>query len=62
MKLVLSFVGIVGGVLTAIGLLVMLQQQGSVYPTRNVAILTVLLGILWGVLLPSLAMTMRSRR
>ena len=60
MKIVLSLVAIAGGVLTAIGVLVMLQQQGTVYPTRNVAILTVVLGVVWGVLLPSLAKTMRA--
>lgn len=61
MKVVLSFVSIVTGALGGAGVLVLLQQQGAVYPTRTVAIVALLLGVLWGVALPSVARTMRAR-
>ena len=48
-----SIVAVVGGVLGGLGVLTMLHQAGSVYPTRNVAILAAVLGLLWGILVPS---------
>ena len=56
-RIVISFVGIVGGIMSGLGVLGLLQQAGSVYPTRNVAILAVVLGALWGIALPSLTRT-----
>jgi hypothetical protein len=49
-----SIVAMVAGVLGGLGVLTMLQQQGTVYPTRNVAILAAVLGLLWGIVVPSL--------
>ena len=60
-KIVISFVGVVGGIMSGVGVLSLLQQAGSVYPTRNVAILAVVLGALWGIALPSLTRTRAHR-
>ena len=50
-----TFLGVLGGFLGALGLLVVLQQAGSVYPTPIVTIAMAVGGIATGVLLPSLA-------
>lgn len=52
---VFSILSIVGGVLTGIGVLALLQQAGSVYPTRNVTILAAVLGLVWGIVVPTVA-------
>jgi hypothetical protein len=59
---VFSLLGMAGGVLSGIGVLVLLQQAGLVYPTRTVAILAVVLGFLWGIALPSLKGARRWRK
>jgi hypothetical protein len=61
-QIVISFVGIVGGIFTAFGVLVLFQQAGMIYPTRNVGILTIVLGALWGIAVPSLTRSMALRR
>ena len=51
----ISLVGLVSGVLLGIAVLALLHQNGSLYPTRNLAILSVVVGALvCGILLPSL--------
>jgi hypothetical protein len=57
-----SVLSIIGGIMTGLGVLVLLQQAGSVYPTRNVTILALLIGILWGIFLPTLTRTMAARK
>src|SRR4051812_49871644 len=57
-----SFFGILGGVLATMGLLVLLQQAGRVYPTSTVALLSLLGGIVIGILLPSLGVLIAVRR
>lgn len=49
-----SLVGMGGGLLTALGTLVLLQQYGVVYPTLTVTIVGLLLGVFTSVLIPSL--------
>jgi hypothetical protein len=56
-QIVIAGMPVLGGVLSGVGVLTLLQQSGSVYPTRNVLILSVVLGALWGTLLPTLART-----
>jgi hypothetical protein len=57
-----SFIGIVGGILAAFGLLVLLQQGGRVYPTVTVALVMLIGGILFGIVLPSLGVLVAVRR
>lgn len=45
-------VSVAGGLLTGIGLLVQLQQRGTVYPTTTVTIVTGVVGAVGGVVLP----------
>lgn len=49
-----GFIPMVGGVLGALGLLVFLQQAGTVYPTLLVTILFLVGGLLVGILLPTI--------
>ena len=50
-----SFVGLVSGVMLGAGLLALAHQNGSLYPTRTLAIASAVAGaLLGGVLLPSL--------
>jgi len=49
-----SFVGIVGGFLSGVGGLVLLQQYAVLFPTRTVAIVFVAGGVILGITLPSL--------
>lgn len=50
----ISLVGLGSGFFTALGMLVLLQQFGVVYPTLAVTVTALLLGVLTGVLVPSL--------
>jgi hypothetical protein len=50
-----TVIGVLGGFLGAIGFLVLLQQEGIVYPTLMVWIFSVVLGLVVGVGLPALA-------
>lgn len=50
----LSVLGLAGGVLAGIGIVVLLQQYGKVYPTAGVAIAGVVGGLIVGVLVPTL--------
>jgi len=50
----LSLFGIVGSVFGAIGVLVTLQQRGLVFPTTIVEIVTIIIGVLLGLAVPSL--------
>jgi uncharacterized membrane protein len=58
----LSVLSIVGGILGALGILGYLQQAGAVYPTMIVTIVAVVLGIVWGIALPTLLTRMRVRK
>lgn len=58
----LSLVSVAAGALLGLGVLVLLQQAGTVYPTVIVTIVAVVLGALWGVALPSLGRTLGARR
>jgi hypothetical protein len=58
----LSVVGIVGGVLTGLGVVGALQQSGRVYPTDSVVVGAVAAGAVAGVVLPSLARLAAVRR
>jgi hypothetical protein len=58
----LSLVSVVSGALTALGLLVLLQQAGTVYPTRTVTIVGLLLGLVWGIAVPSVARSVGAHR
>ena len=58
----LTVVGIGGGILGALGLLVVLQQRGLVFPTTTTGIVTVVGGVLFGVAVPSLARLVAVRR
>jgi hypothetical protein len=49
-----SLTGMVGGVLLGVSALVLLQQQGAVYPTMNTTIGAAVAGLALGVLLPTL--------
>ncbi|HEX9694869.1 MAG TPA: hypothetical protein VGB64_00985 [Actinomycetota bacterium] len=51
----LSFVGIAGGLLAALGTTVLLQQYSVLYPTRTTTIVLLALGLALGVALPTLA-------
>jgi hypothetical protein len=57
-----SVVAIVTGAIGGLGVLVLLQQAGTVYPTRNVTILAVVLGVAWGIAVPSLMRLRKVRR
>jgi membrane-bound ClpP family serine protease len=57
-----SVVGIAGSILGAIGVLVILQQRGSVYPTTVVEIVTLVIGLVIGVGVPSLFRLIAVRR
>lgn len=50
-----SLVGMVSGVMIGISLLALAHQNGSVYPTRNLAIASAVAGLLlFGIVVPSL--------
>ena len=52
---------LIGGLLAGLGLLVVLQQGGSIYPTMLVTIEFLVGGLLVGILLPSLVGALRPR-
>lgn len=62
MKPLFSVVGMLGGVLTGLGVLTMLQQSGTVYPTQNVTVVAAVLGLVWGILLPTLVQGRKIRK
>lgn len=57
-----SVLGMLGGVLAGFGLLVLLQQAGTVYPTVTVAIAMLVGGLAFGIALPSLGVLLAVRR
>ena len=57
-----SLLGLVSGVLGALGSLVFLQQAGKVYPTAAVGIITLVLGLVTGLVLPSIGRLVANRR
>jgi hypothetical protein len=57
-----SVIGIGGSVVGAVGVLVVLQQRGQVFPTLLVEIATVLIGLGVGIVLPSLGRVVAVRR
>jgi hypothetical protein len=61
MKPVFSVLSIIGGFLTGLGVLGYLQQSGSVYPTRNLTIVAAVLGIVWGIVVPTVWRSIRQR-
>jgi hypothetical protein len=58
----LSILGMGSGIVGGLGALTLLQQAGSVYPTRTVTIVAALLGLAWGVAVPSLRRYLRVRK
>jgi len=51
----ISLVGLVSGLVLGASILALLHQNGSLYPTRNLAIVSVVVGALvCGIVLPSL--------
>ena len=58
----ISVVGLVGGLLTGIGVIVLLQQYAVVYPTRAVAIEGLVGGLALGLIIPSLLRVFTIRR
>lgn len=51
----ISWAGMAGGILMSLGILVLLQQYGVVYPTLTVTIVGLVSGVLTSILIPSLA-------
>ena len=49
-----SLFGIGGSIVASIGILLVLQQRGSVFPTSTVEIVALVIGFLAGVAVPSL--------
>ena len=49
-----SLTGIGGSLVASIGILLVLQQRGSVFPTSTVEIVALAIGVLAGVAVPSL--------
>lgn len=58
----ISFVGLVAGLLTGVGSLILLQQYAVAYPTRTLTILVVGAGLALGVAIPSLFRLVAVRR
>ena len=58
----LSILGIVFALMLAIGVMMMMQQAAVVYPTIKVVVLTLVLGLAVGIILPSLARTFARKR
>lgn len=58
-----SLVGMLSGVLVGISLLALAHQNGSIYPTRNLAIASAVAGLLlFGIALPSLTRMRKVRK
>ena len=53
-KPLFTLVSMASGILLGISILVLLHQNGSLYPTRNSLIMAVVLGLLFGIAVPSL--------
>ena len=53
-KPLFSLVSMASGILLGISILVLLHQNGSLYPTRNSLIVAVVGGLLFGIVVPSL--------
>ena len=59
----ISLVGLVSGLLLGISILALLHQNGTLYPTRNQAIIAAVGGLLvCGILLPSLTRLRKVRK
>ena len=58
----LSFVSMVSGVLFALSILVLLHQNGSIYPTRTAAVGTIVFGLVLGIVLPTMTRQRAIRR
>lgn len=58
-QLHIGLLPMLGGLLVGLGLLVVLQQAGSLYPTMAVAIEFLVGGLLVGIVLPTLVHAMR---
>ncbi len=50
-----SVLGLVSGVIGGLGILILLQQLGTLFPTRNAAIVGLVLGAALGLIIPMLA-------
>jgi len=61
-RLKISLLAIGCALLSTIGFVVLFQQMGSVYPTITVVVLSLVLGLVAGILLPTLAATFARRR
>jgi sorbitol-specific phosphotransferase system component IIC len=55
-------IGILGSLVGALGVLVVLQQRGQIFPTLSVEIVTLVIGLLVGIAVPSLARLIAVRR
>ena len=53
-KPLFSLVGMASGVLLGLSVLVLLHQNGTLYPTRNSVIFAAVGGLLFGIVMPSL--------
>src|SRR5207244_899037 len=58
----ISILGLVAGLLTGLGALVLLQQYAIVYPTRTVAIVMLAAGLVVGFVLPSIRRLFATRK
>ena len=58
----ISILGLVAGLLGALGALVLLQQYAIVYPTRTVSIVSLAAGFLVGLVLPSVRRIFATRK
>ena len=61
-KPLFSLVSIVSGLLLAVSILTLLHQNGTLYPTRTMAILTLVAGFLFGIVVPSLTRLLAVRK
>ena len=57
-----SVSGILGGLVGSVGVVVLLQQSGKIFPTTNVLVRALLAGLLVGIALPSAARAVKVRR
>lgn len=53
-KPLFSVVGMASGVLLGLSILVLLHQNGTLYPTRKSVIIAAVAGLLFGIVMPSL--------
>ncbi len=58
----ISILAIVCALLSAIGFVLLFQQMGVAYPTITVVVISLVLGLVAGILLPTLAMTFSRKR